>query len=214
MSQLANPDTPLEAPAPQDKAWTRLLHLETQVQLTQSSLTHHTTELSTLRQTTDLISQSLQALLECLSPNSNPPAAVEPAPPATAPAPGAPETLQPWIPCLALPDAYDSARSGGERFLQSCLTYIHLSRDAFDSDVLKIAWVLSYMKTGHASTYALQVFRRSGGVGSFLNWAAFEKDFCVEFFPLDPAKMAALMLRDWEQYGQGKRMLDEYIDSF
>ncbi|KAG6882114.1 hypothetical protein C0995_015781, partial [Termitomyces sp. Mi166 len=114
--------------------------------------------------TTDLISQSLQALLERLSPNSDPPAAVEPAPPATAPAPGAPGTLRPRIPCPALPDAYDGARSSGERFLQSCLTYIHLSRDAFDSDVLKIAWVLSYMKTGHASTYALRVFRRSGAL--------------------------------------------------
>ncbi|KAG5333089.1 hypothetical protein C0989_006288 [Termitomyces sp. Mn162] len=84
MLQLANSDTLLEASAPQDKAWTCLLHLETQVQLTQSSLTHHTTELSTLHQTTDLISQSLQALLKHLSPNSAPSAAAELAPPATA----------------------------------------------------------------------------------------------------------------------------------
>ncbi|KAG5728483.1 hypothetical protein E4T56_gene19562 [Termitomyces sp. T112] len=187
MSQLANPDTPSEAPALQDKAWTHLLHLETQVQLTQSSLTHHTTELSTLQQTMDLISQSLQALLECLTPNSATPAAVEPAPPTAAPVPTVPVTLRPWIPCLALPDAYDGARS---------------------------AWVLSYMKTRHASTYALQVFRHPKGVGSFHNWAAFEKDFHVEFFPLDPAKTAALVLHDREQYGQGKRTLDEYIDSF
>ncbi|KAG6899886.1 hypothetical protein C0995_004762 [Termitomyces sp. Mi166 len=192
MSQLGNPDTPSEALAPQDEAWTRLLHLETQMQLTQSSLTHHTTELSTLHQTTDFISQSLQALLERLSPNSDPPAAVEPAPPATAPAPGAPGTLRPQIPHPALPDAYNGARSGGEPFLQSCLTYIHFSRDAFDSDTLKIAWMLSYMKTEHASTYALWVFCCSG----------------------DPAKTAALMLHDWEQYGQGKRTLDEYIDLF
>ncbi|KAG5347441.1 hypothetical protein C0989_011834, partial [Termitomyces sp. Mn162] len=80
MSQLANPDTPLEAPALQDKAWTHLLHLET---------------------------QSLQVLLKCLPPNSAPPAAMEPAPTTSAPISAAPVTLQPWIPHPALPDMYD-----------------------------------------------------------------------------------------------------------
>ncbi|KAG5335522.1 hypothetical protein C0989_001149 [Termitomyces sp. Mn162] len=155
MSQLANPDTPSEAPALQNKAWTCLLHLETQVQLTQSSLTHHTTELSTLHQTTDLISQSLQVLLKCLPPNSAPPAAMELAPTASALISAALVTLRPQIPHPMLQDAYNGTCSSGEQFLQSCLTYIHLSRDAFDSDVLKIAWVLSYMKTRHAFTYML-----------------------------------------------------------
>ncbi|KAG6881951.1 hypothetical protein C0993_012408, partial [Termitomyces sp. T159_Od127] len=50
-------------------------------------------------------------------------------------------------------------------------------------------------------------------VGSFTDWAAFEKDFQAEFFPIDPAKSAALALHNREQYGQEKRMLDEYIDS-
>ncbi|KAG6871591.1 hypothetical protein C0993_003081 [Termitomyces sp. T159_Od127] len=207
MSQLANPDTPPDAPAPQDEAWTRLLHLETQVQLTQASLTHHTTELSTLRQTTDHISQSLQALLECLSPCTAPPPVAEPSPAALAvpaAAPGVP--AGPWVqlPRPALPDTYDGDRTSEERFLQFCLTYIHLSRDAFDSDTLKIAWVLFYMKAGQASTYALRVLRCPGGVGSFTDWAAFEKDFRAEFFPIDPAKSAALALRNREQYGQGK----------
>ncbi|KAG5351537.1 hypothetical protein C0989_006044 [Termitomyces sp. Mn162] len=159
MSQLANSDTPLEALAPQDKAWTHLLHLETQVQLMQSSLTYHTTKLSTLCQTTDLISQSLQALLKCLTPTPTPPLAVEPAPTASALIPIAPVTLQPQIPCSTLPDAYD-------------------------------------------------------GVGSFPDWATFKKDFHAEFFLLDPTKTMALTLCDREQYGQGKHMLDEYIDSF
>ena len=46
----------------------------------------------------------------------------------------------------------------GERSLQSCITYIQLAGDAFTSNALKITWVLSYMKTGHALTYALRVF--------------------------------------------------------
>ncbi|KAG5349021.1 hypothetical protein C0989_006521, partial [Termitomyces sp. Mn162] len=45
-------------------------------------------------------------------------------------------------------------------------------------------------------------------------WATFEKDFCVEFFPLDPIKTAALTLCNREQYRQGKHTLDKYIDLF
>ncbi|KAG5349803.1 hypothetical protein C0989_001821 [Termitomyces sp. Mn162] len=84
----------------------------------------------------DLISQSLQALLECLSPNSAPSMAEEPALPAMAPAPAAPVTLQPQISHPALPDAYNGAHSGREQFLQSCLTYIHLKNETAFSDAL------------------------------------------------------------------------------
>ncbi|KAG5333931.1 hypothetical protein C0989_004625 [Termitomyces sp. Mn162] len=70
------------------------------------------------------------------------------------------------------------------------------------------------MKTEWASTYALQVFWCSRGVGSFADWAAFKKDFQVEFVPINPAKTATLALHDREQYEQGKSTLDKYIDSF
>ncbi|KAG5335015.1 hypothetical protein C0989_002495 [Termitomyces sp. Mn162] len=97
------------------------------------------TKLSTLHKTTDLISQLLQALLECLPPISAPPLAAKPAPTTSAPISMALVTLWPQIPHPTLPDAYDGVHSGGECFLQFCLTYIHLSRDAFNSDMLKIA---------------------------------------------------------------------------
>ncbi|KAG5337061.1 hypothetical protein C0989_010970 [Termitomyces sp. Mn162] len=70
------------------------------------------------------------------------------------------------------------------------------------------------MKPRWASTYALQVLQHLRGVGSFADWAAFEEDFQAEFFPIDPAKIATLVLCDREQYGQRKRMLDKYINSF
>ncbi|KAG5727056.1 hypothetical protein E4T56_gene20298 [Termitomyces sp. T112] len=73
----------------------------------QSSLTHHTTKLSTLHQTTDLISQLLQVLLEHLTPTPTPPPPAEPAPTASVPISAALVTLQPWIPCPMLPDVYD-----------------------------------------------------------------------------------------------------------
>ncbi|KAG6892635.1 hypothetical protein C0993_003347, partial [Termitomyces sp. T159_Od127] len=120
---------------------------------------------------------SLQALLEHLPPRTAPPLVVEPSPAVPAAAPGVLAGPQVQLPCLALPDMYDGDRTSGERFLQSCLTYIHLSGDAFDSDMLKIAWVLFYMKAGRASTYALHVLQHPRGVGSFTDWAAIEKDF-------------------------------------
>ena len=42
----------------------------------------------------------------------------------------------------------------------------------------------------------------------------FEQEFQDEFFPQNPAKTAALVLQDRDQYGQGKCLLDKYIDSF
>ncbi|KAG6895434.1 hypothetical protein C0992_001258 [Termitomyces sp. T32_za158] len=111
MSQLAPPDPLSDAPALQDNAWSHLLQLEAQVQLTQTSLSLHTSELSTLHQTTKTISDSLQALLKCLpaAPAASPPSltlalrfpAARPAPPAQRHA---------NIPHPALPDAYDGNR--------------------------------------------------------------------------------------------------------
>ncbi|KAG6876079.1 hypothetical protein C0993_005694, partial [Termitomyces sp. T159_Od127] len=173
------------------------------VQLTQASLIHHTTELSTLSQTTDHISQSLQALLERLPPLTTPSPVAEPSPAASvvpAAAPGVSAGLWVQIPRSALPDIYDSDHTSREHFLQSCLTYIHLSKHAFDFDALKVAWVLFYMKAGWASTYALHVVQHLRGVGSFTDWAAFEKDFQAEFFLIEPAKSATLALCNREQY--------------
>ncbi|KAG6878820.1 hypothetical protein C0992_007441 [Termitomyces sp. T32_za158] len=60
----------------------------------------------------------------------------------------------------------------------------------------------------------MRVFQRPGGVAGFANWDAFEQEFWDEFFPWNPAKTAALILRDKDQYGQGRRSLDKYINSF
>ena len=42
----------------------------------------------------------------------------------------------------------------------------------------------------------------------------FEQGFQDKFFPQNPAKTATLVLRDRNQYRQGKRSLDKYINSF
>ncbi|KAG5332688.1 hypothetical protein C0989_006695, partial [Termitomyces sp. Mn162] len=158
MTQPTPPAPPPDASSPQDNAWSLLLSLETQVQLTQASLTSHMAELTGLCQTTEAVSLSLQALLEHL-PLAPP---TPPMPPAdaeqfvSAPSSG---FLDPaaaeWFvsasslglsashskfPCPALPDVYDGDCKAGECFLQSCIIYIQLSSEAFTLDALKIAW--------------------------------------------------------------------------
>ncbi|KAG5348941.1 hypothetical protein C0989_007057, partial [Termitomyces sp. Mn162] len=165
------------------------------VQLTQASFTSHTAKLTGLYQTTEAVSLSLQALLEHLPLAPTTP----PMPPAdakqfvSAPSSGflAPAAAE-WsvsasglglsapcskLPHPALPDVYDGDHKVGECFLQSCITYIQLSSEAFTLDALKIAWILSYMKAGQALTYALCIFQCSGGVESFSGWTEFEKEF-------------------------------------
>ncbi|KAG6882283.1 hypothetical protein C0995_015200, partial [Termitomyces sp. Mi166 len=156
MTQPTVPANSSDASSPQDNAWSHLLALETQVQTTQTSLTLHTTELARLCQTMDTISHSLQMLLEHL-PSTPVITPTPPTPPEmnSAPCFNVSAASHTKIPCPALPDTYDGEQAEGECFLQSCVTYIQLSSEAFASDALKISWVLSYMKLGHASTYAL-----------------------------------------------------------
>ncbi|KAH0589854.1 hypothetical protein H2248_000046 [Termitomyces sp. 'cryptogamus'] len=60
------PAPPSDASSSQDNAWSCLLSLETQAQLTQASLTFHIAELTGLHQTTEAVSLSFQALLKHL----------------------------------------------------------------------------------------------------------------------------------------------------
>ncbi|KAG5332046.1 hypothetical protein C0989_007366 [Termitomyces sp. Mn162] len=137
-----------------------------QVQLTQASLTSHMAKLTGLCQTIEAVSLSLQALLEhlpltpttpllppadaewfvsALSSGFLAPAAAEQFVSASGLGFSAPHSK---LPHPALPDVYDGDCKAGECFLQSCITYIQLSGEAFTLDALKIAWVLSYMKAG------------------------------------------------------------------
>ncbi|KAG6894381.1 hypothetical protein C0992_006341 [Termitomyces sp. T32_za158] len=171
------------------------LYVEAQVQITQTSLSHHTSKLSALHQTTNTISDSLWALLERF-----------PAAPAASPlspmlalhfpmarlAPLAQGHAN--IPCSVFPNAYNGNCASGERFLQFCVTYIQLCGNNFLSDKLKIAWVLSYMKSRWAATYATRVFWHPSEVATFADWATFEQEFWDEFFSRNPAQTAALAL--------------------
>ncbi|KAG5349915.1 hypothetical protein C0989_001289, partial [Termitomyces sp. Mn162] len=150
MIQPTPPAPPPDASSLQNDAWSCLLYLETQVKLTQASLTSHTAEITELHQTTEAVSLSLQALLECLPLTPTPPTPPTPPPGPSAAAArfsSAPSSEVPAshfkLPCFALPDIFDRGCRVGEHFLQSCITYIQLSGEAFPSDALKIAFFSS-----------------------------------------------------------------------
>ncbi|KAG5335319.1 hypothetical protein C0989_001456, partial [Termitomyces sp. Mn162] len=123
---------PPDASSPQDNAWSHLLSLETQVQLTQASLTSHTAELTGLHQTTEAVSLPLQALLEHLPLASTLPPGSSAAAARFSSAPSL-EVSAPCskLPCSALPNVFDGDGRVRECFLQSCITYIQLSSEAF-----------------------------------------------------------------------------------
>jgi len=83
-------------------------------------------------------------------------------------------TLKPSFP----PD-FSGDRAAGKAFLTSCRTYIHLCPEAFEDDLTKIIWAMSYMKTGRANRWATCEFEQEAKTGHlrFIDWLDFEGEF-------------------------------------
>jgi hypothetical protein len=55
----------------------------------------------------------------------------------------------------------------GRAFLNSCKIYLHLASHQFDCDTTKVAWALSFMKTGHAALFMDRVLHEEAcGAGA------------------------------------------------
>ena len=156
---------------------------------------------------------SLQALLERLGPA---PALNVQAPlhcvtqPIPAPAGQRKILLKPSSPL-----DFDGDRSAGKAFLTSCRTYIRLRSEAFDDDLVKIVWAMSYMNTGRAGRWAAREFETEARSGRlrFLDWLDFEEEFRKDFLPLN-AEAAAVNTLEMTDYFQGDRTVDAYLDQF
>ena len=94
--------------------------------------------------------QSLQALLERLGPAPalNMQASLRCIPPIPTSAGRKKISLKPSPPLH-----FDGDRSAGKVFLMSCRTYIRLRSEAFNDDLVKIIWAMSYMNTGRAGRW-------------------------------------------------------------
>ena len=113
----------------------------------------------------------------------------------------------------AMPNDFDGSRTLGKAFLTSCRLYFNLCPREFPNDQVRINWVLSFMKTDRAATFAQSVMRRQEEGLVFADWHAFEKEFRLHFCPHDE-RTAAMNKLEGTSYYQGRRPIDDYIDYF
>jgi hypothetical protein len=113
------------------------------------------------------------------------------------------------------PSNFDGDRAQGRAFLTSCELYISLSQADFVEDQVCIHWALSYFKGGRAATFAERVIRQEmrSGKMCFASWDEFRDEFTAAFCPENEV-MTALMRLESDQYFQGKRNVEAYIDEF
>ena len=142
-----------------------------------------------------------------------------------APPPQAPQTPQTTTAPQAMarsrlkpasPPEFDGDRTKGRSFLNSCTLYMQLCTSKFADDQARIHWVLSYMKSGRASTFADRVLRseaRTPYLPRYASWDTFRTVFVEMFCPENESTHAILRLES-EKYFQGRRTVDEYVDEF
>src|SRR6266508_4552509 len=80
---------------------------------------------------------------------------------------------------------------------------------------MKIVWVMSYMKTGHANCWVTREFKHEMKTSHlhFINWLDFKEEFQKDFLLLD-AEAAAVNTLETSTYFQGQRSVDDYLDVF
>jgi len=99
---------------------------------------------------------------------------------------------------------FDGDRSAGKAFLTSCRTYIRLRSEAFDDDLVKVVWAMSYMNSGRAGRWATREFDIEARDGRlrFLDWLDFEEEFRKDFLPLNAEAAAVNVLETTEAPGR------------
>jgi hypothetical protein len=81
----------------------------------------------------------------------------------------------------------------------------------FADDQAKILWVLSYMKSGHASNFAsnLVEYTETNRRDYYADWPTFRVAFIENFLPANESTAAILRLES-NRFYQGKRTVDEF----
>jgi hypothetical protein len=111
---------------------------------------------------------------------------------------------------VALPSEYDGSRAKSRKFLEECWLYLD-SNPMYPTDLDKMRFVLSYMKSGVAGTWSSNVTRRlMMGLNPYANYQAFLSDFEQRFAPLDEAATARTELTKLKQSDS----VEDYITKF
>jgi hypothetical protein len=114
-----------------------------------------------------------------------------------------------------VPSNFNGDRAQGCAFLMSCELYISLTASDFINEQVRIYWALSYFKGGRAASFAERILRQElrSGKMCFASWSEFTEDFVSAFCPENEATTALMRLKS-DQYFQGKRNVEAYIDEF
>jgi hypothetical protein len=126
------------------------------------------------------------------------------------PLPVARNRLKPGV-----PPSFDGDCAKGCTFMNSCVLYQLLCAVEFQDDQAKIHWVLSYMKSDRAATFADHTicYKTKYDSPRYGSWDAFQRVF-IKTFCLENESTHALMRLESNRYFQGKRMVDTYVDEF
>jgi hypothetical protein len=114
-----------------------------------------------------------------------------------------------------IPSHFDRDRAQGRAFLTSCKLYMSLTQSDFVDEQVRIHWALSYFKGRRAASFAKRILwqeLRSGKM-CFASWHDFTQEFAATFCPENEAT-TALMRLESDQYYQGRRNVEAYIDEF
>jgi hypothetical protein len=113
------------------------------------------------------------------------------------------------------PTDFDGNRAKGRAFMNQCELYFTLRPSDFPNDETKVNWVLSFMKSGRAATFADRVisYEARRGMPMYDEWSDFKDDFEGRFCPRNESANAINRL-ETELYFQGRRDVDEYLDEF
>ena len=109
---------------------------------------------------------------------------------------------------MAIPDPFNGTRSDLKCFGAQCLLYMAVCSNDFPDDLTQIAFILSLMKGGTASPWAMQVMKT---LSHGLTWVQFEHDLYTAFGEVNPRAAAQAKL---ESLQMGASTADEYIQQF
>ncbi|KAI5116009.1 hypothetical protein M0805_001104 [Coniferiporia weirii] len=114
---------------------------------------------------------------------------------------------------LAKPNEFDGTREYAQRFLSSCETYLRVNKHIYNTDELKINFVLSFMQTQTAGDWAINreslasaynVDSKGNKLTTIIGygtWSDFVKDFKTTFITTDDTNEAQQALIKLKQTG-------------
>ena len=120
---------------------------------------------------------------------------------------------------LNKPDAYDGNRENFKKFLQDVEIYMDINLEVYQNDLIKIAFVLSFMNSGPAVTWKYQFVEEKNKLPPSANpndklrqYANFQKDLITAFSVFDSVGDALDTLRGlWMKIGSS---INEHLAQF